>query len=470
MRICWVGLVVLVGSCTKPNPLDCSDGLCSDPTHPFCDVDGSIGGVVNTCVAVACTPGESTTCRGDVALVCSATGTNYDLVSCERGCNPGVGCVQCLTNDECANPTPICDSDGASCRGCKTDDECPSKVCEAGSCSAESSLLYASANGSDSSACTLADPCTAGRALTLAGNAATPPVIRMLPGTYLVGLIINGVSSAPFRIVATGATIAAQTSILVEDGASLEIRGVEATASMQVVYCTSSTQTRSKLTIRDSKLVVGASTQNLVDAGNCELTLSGVDLDVAASNASGLIAETNSSVIVDRAYIHGTTNAFSLGVFGSRASLIVTTSVLENAFGLWLPSDTTTPGSYVAMAFNTIHTDSGGWNCRAMSNTFWKASYENNIFVGTNAASAIEGTNCTLTSNVLFPFTGSPGTNVTVDPQFVDQAAHDYHLKSSSPAIDAAMPSTGLFSPIDFDGTSRPQGDQIDIGAFEFRP
>jgi hypothetical protein len=122
------------------------------------------------------------------------------------------------------------------------------------------------------------------------------------------------------------------------------------------------------------------------------------------------------------------------------------------------------------MAFNTIHVDGGEWNCQPLSNTYWTARYENNIIFATNAASAVDGTNCTLLHNVLYPFAAATPTNIVADPQFVDQAARDYHLKSSSPAIDTGVPTTGLLSPVDFDGTARPQGTQTDIGAFELKP
>ena len=69
--------------------------------------------------------------------------------------------------------------------------------------------------------------------------------------------------------------------------------------------------------------------------------------------------------------------------------------------------------------------------------------------------------------------TGTNG-NISVDPQFVDNFAVDYHLAPGSPAIDAGSP-TGAPT-TDFDGTSRPvDGDGngsavVDIGAFEHAP
>ncbi|MBW2528867.1 MAG: right-handed parallel beta-helix repeat-containing protein [Deltaproteobacteria bacterium] len=55
--------------------------------------------------------------------------------------------------------------------------------------------------------------------------------------------------------------------------------------------------------------------------------------------------------------------------------------------------------------------------------------------------------------------------NVTTDPRFVDSAAGDLHLQADSPAIDAGIAIDGLVD--DFDGTARPQGSAVDIGAYE---
>lgn len=55
--------------------------------------------------------------------------------------------------------------------------------------------------------------------------------------------------------------------------------------------------------------------------------------------------------------------------------------------------------------------------------------------------------------------------NIEADPEFVNASSGDFHLESSSPAIDAGT-STGAPAS-DFDGTARPQGDGYDMGAFE---
>jgi len=53
-----------------------------------------------------------------------------------------------------------------------------------------------------------------------------------------------------------------------------------------------------------------------------------------------------------------------------------------------------------------------------------------------------------------------------IDPLFVDPAAGDYHLKMTSPAIDAGLSLTDVTD--DYEGNHRPQGNAFDIGAYEW--
>jgi len=55
--------------------------------------------------------------------------------------------------------------------------------------------------------------------------------------------------------------------------------------------------------------------------------------------------------------------------------------------------------------------------------------------------------------------------NITGEPQFVDAANGDYHLKAGSPGMDAGKTLTLVTD--DFDGTARPAGAAYDIGAME---
>ena len=61
--------------------------------------------------------------------------------------------------------------------------------------------------------------------------------------------------------------------------------------------------------------------------------------------------------------------------------------------------------------------------------------------------------------------------NLNTDPLFVDRNAGDYHLRSSSPCINAGDPNrTAEAGETDIDGESRIMGGRIDMGAYELRP
>jgi len=109
-------VIVLASGCTKPNPKSCQDGTCTDPAFPFCDVDGALAGEAETCIAVACTANEFVACRGDRAITCNTTGTDYELERCDGGCAEAAGgCRLCDPNETvCENGrVQTCDANGA---------------------------------------------------------------------------------------------------------------------------------------------------------------------------------------------------------------------------------------------------------------------------------------------------------------------------------------------------------------------
>lgn len=63
--------------------------------------------------------------------------------------------------------------------------------------------------------------------------------------------------------------------------------------------------------------------------------------------------------------------------------------------------------------------------------------------------------------------TGNDAHSLFVDPQFVNVTANDFHLKPTSPAIDAGFTDTAIIGDCDIDGEPRVQGAFANIGANE---
>jgi hypothetical protein len=97
---------------------------------------------------------------------------------------------------------------------------------------------------------------------------------------------------------------------------------------------------------------------------------------------------------------------------------------------------------------------------------------ENNIFVTDNCAVKIRSrwSNFTGSHNIYFRMDGSSVTNIpagtgsVVDPQFVDPAGGDFHLRGTSPAIKGGGAIAGYTS-VDLDGNAIPAGPAV--GAYE---
>jgi len=103
--------------------------------------------------------------------------------------------------------------------------------------------------------------------------------------------------------------------------------------------------------------------------------------------------------------------------------------------------------------------------------------YNNTVYDNGSAGIRIKGgNNHKVRNNILYNNgssinNGGSGTtmshNLTSNPQFMNASNDDFHIKDSSPAIDAGM-TLASDVPTDFEGNSRPQGGDFDIGAYEF--
>jgi hypothetical protein len=406
---------------------------------------------------------------GDKALVCNAVGNDFSIVDCPLGCDEANGCKTCSTSEQCANPDPVCDPTSNTCRTCAKDNECASNVCSAdGACLAETDVVYASSNGSDSSDCSQANPCSLNRTLMVAVAANPRPVVRLLPGVFATTLSVPP-SATAVEIVATDATIAALTAVSVKDGARAKIRGLTMVSLNFGIDCGTTASPKSSLEIRDSVISNGDNLASLVAASNCSLDISRSELRLGNSDGGAIAVGTDTTFVGDRLHISGAINP-EFGTFGQRVSVKLTNSVLDNVLFLFNTNDTAGTGSQISVAYSTLVMTSqfNDLLCPNDSGTpFRHLLFENNIIVALGSTAALEGTGCTMTNNILSPQASPPATNIVADPQFVDVVAKDFRVRSGSPAIDAAKAPSTIFSDHAFDGTPRPVGPKPDIGAFE---
>ncbi|MDM8530211.1 PKD domain-containing protein [Anaerolineales bacterium HSG25] len=130
-------------------------------------------------------------------------------------------------------------------------------------------------------------------------------------------------------------------------------------------------------------------------------------------------------------------------------------------------------GNKVKIHHNTIVSNSGGegdalgvdgTEFDIKNNIFSNHTYSVYAWSGNNNAHVVDGN---IVSNVSTPFYWvTPGSNnrIDCDPSFVNANGRDYHLDSSSCAIDHGS-DVGVST--DIEGSSRPQGLKYDAGAYE---
>jgi len=123
-------------------------------------------------------------------------------------------------------------------------------------------------------------------------------------------------------------------------------------------------------------------------------------------------------------------------------------------------------------------TFSGARNVRIINNTVVDINQESPgpawIMIG-NHKDGTPSENCIIRNNIAMKISSGPETiadhNLIIDfdwakKYFIDYSSFDLHLTADSPAID--MGSEEFAPPIDRDGVKRPQGNGIDLGAYEF--
>lgn len=454
-RYVYLFLLTLVACTTEPNP-----GVCCT-TNEDC---ARLGGIQPR----GCPDGYA--CRN---LLCKAAdcATAADCPAEQPVCNlDSASCTGCTTSSDCNDYTaaPVCDLASGGCRVCALDAECASEVCDVdtGRCVAESEAIYASPSGTDTATCTHQQPCSIARAIVVASADPSSSLVRLLPGTYSIPLIIT---SGVVEVVGTGATLTGITPVEVRESAIVTIRGIDING---YVDCTGSMSQFPSLTLIDSMVSNGYTA--MVAHGFLHMFRSSV-----VSALSLVTVRDDGSFEADQSRFEGFPDAAGGAIFarGQRIRVRITNSVFERASVEMNGATTASERSEYYISFNTFIFDDQAQiqTCPDPGNYPRTALFENNIFFSSSAQiqAVIAGNYyyCTFSGNITHPQqTSLGGTNFDLDPKFVNASGGDYRLQPGSPAVDAAVSSSGPGLDHDFAGTPRPQGARRDIGAFELGP
>jgi hypothetical protein len=411
-----------------------------------------------------------------------------------RGCPDGYACrnLQCAAADcaavaDCSVKQPVCDLDSASCTGCTAssdcngyadaqvcdaatggcracllDAECASEVCDidTGRCVAERDVIYASPGGTDTAGCTHQQPCSVARAIVVASADPSSSLVRLLPGTYSTPVTFK---SGVVEVIGTGATLMMLTNAVeARESAVVEIRGFDIHG---YVVSTSTTSLFPSLAVRDSTIRDGFTA--IVAHGILRMLRSSI---ITASTAVTILDD--GTFEADQSRFEGADTGGYISTTGHRMRVRITNSVLERTQLLMNNVDDAPDKSEYHVSFSTLIFDAQAQTqtCPDPGTHSRTTLFENNIFFASSAQvqSVISGFYCTLAGNITHPQDPDlGGTNIDRDPQFVDLQAKDYRLQPGSPAVDAAVSSSGPGLDHDFAGTPRPQGARKDIGAFE---
>ena len=478
-----------------------ADLQCTSVATPFCEDRACVACRLNeAALSEGCTA-ETPVCdwQADACVGCTET-DECAAYADTPACAPSGACVQCLTNDQCSNPTPVCSADFA-CTTCTSGDQCDSGVCdlETGACALSAQVVTLDTAGVGV-ACTPAAPCAdVATAVDLLDE--TRPYLHLRPtavGTPFDGpleLITRNNDILPrIQVYGAGATITSNVSIGQGDAYENSVLRVDGT---EVVVWGLRIETASANTA-----VAGAHAVRVGDGADVTLH----EASVIFTGTPGAVARANgvraidaaSRVTLDRTTVEGFTNLLDVsdsgyaaverstlrnGTFGVNVasigqaaiknSLITLTS--EPAIRAYGGRFTLTSSTLINTGYSTstarfldcedvylgavaLHAGNVAWNTLGNSNK--------PMIGGTDAAL------CPMSSSVLGPTGGGtpPGSNQVIgDPLLVDLPAGNYHLQTTSPAIDlyaGCDPEAGL---LDFDGAPRPLGVGCDAGAFELQ-
>lgn len=346
--------------------------------------------------------------------------------------------------------------------------------------SAQTADLYVATTGADTNSGTAAAPLkTILRASQLAKAGST---VFVAPGQYPGGFstAASGTATARIRYLSTrkwGAVIVPQSgstnsTAWTNKGSYVDIEGfdVDGTIDPAVVWRNGIYTTGSFTAIKNNHI------QHVGEKAPCT-SQGGSAINTDYWNY-GVSTDITGNVVNNNGY---SGCRFIQAIYVSTSGTVKNNIVYQNGgAGVHLWHDARS----VNIANNTIFANGvgivvGGGDYYRTTGPADYINVDNNIVVD-NTYGIIEngqtGTHNTYTSNLVYGnttqwalLTSRHTGSINLDPQFVSYVrtgGGDYHLKSTSPAINKG--SATYAPPVDLDGVPRPQGGIMDIGAFEF--
>ncbi|HEU0030603.1 MAG TPA: choice-of-anchor Q domain-containing protein [Kofleriaceae bacterium] len=351
--------------------------------------------------------------------------------------------------------------------GCVVDSDCMSGVCDAtvGTCVDEGAVLYAAPAGAGTS-CTQSNPCAIATAVSLVD--VTRDTLKLASGTYNANIVI-----ADKRVVVHGAnatlTSTSGSTLTAKNRARLRVLDltiVASGASAKSFECLNGVDAPF---VELDNVTLDAMSNPIASGGPCTLTITRSRLNVRSS-ASLILAGSGADVSIDRSLLGG---AGGGGILSSAAIIRIKNSVISDQSATGGFSGIAGVGGGVLISYSTIVNSNmtcGNGSAASCNGTLNGVCLDNSIVFATTGTNVISSPSCSANHTLLSPQSIQVGsTNLLgVDPAFVSQGTGDFHLQAGSPALDKGDPT--VVNPIDFDGTSRPQGAAADLGAFERVP
>lgn len=170
-----------------------------------------------------------------------------------------------------------------------------------------------------------------------------------------------------------------------------------------------------------------------------------------------------SKVIFDRVSIRN----MGLSVSGTGDVLNMVNSVVdgsEASFGAAMTFEMSAGGTFLFSTFVNAPMSCGSSASITVSNSIMFGTMANDVLYEISAVCPVH---YTLMNPQAAVYTGWDHVLRNVDPLLTSLPNHDFHLPATSPAVDAADPAAVLST--DIEGTARPQGTRLDLGAFEYK-